>query len=793
MFRLATWLRDLRRRWHRSRTSPHRTPIRPGLRLEILEDRTVPTGVLAQYTQTQNWGSGFQGQISLVNQGTTAVQPWTLQFDWSARITDIWNAQVVSDVSNHCTITGDSWDNSIAGGSSVSFGFNATPGTGSSNPTNFTINGSPAGENQPPPPPLPTLSIANTTATEGQSGTTNVVFPVTLSAPSTTPVTVAWSTSNGTAVAGQDYQAASGTLTFASGQTTQDVTVVVNDNSNANPQETFEVNLSNAVGATIGQAQGAATVTNNNVNTSSGNFKYQVVSNWGSGFSATITATNSGSTALNNWSLSFTFGGQISSIWNATVTSHTGNQYVVTNAGWNGNIPAGGSVSFGFISSPGTPATPTNYVLQGTPAGSTGGGGSTGSGSSGSKLTAVNETSWTTEGQPATIPVLASDSAPAGDTLSLLSITQPVHGSAVLGTGGTVVYTPQAGYLGSDSFTYTISDGKGDTASASVTLTVATPSTWPNQFFAPYVDATNWPIYNFVSVAQTQGIKFFTLAFVVAGPSNEPSWGGYQAYDVAGGGQYDQQLQANVATLRSLGGDVMVSFGGAAGTELAQAITSVPALTSAYQKVIGTYQLTHVDFDIEGAAVADHASIDRRSQAIAALQQNAAAAGRTLQVWFTLPVLPTGLTSDGLYVLQSALKCGVQIAGVNVMTMDYGDGAAPNPQGQMGTYAIQAATSLFNQLRTLYGSGPSDSQLWRMVGVTPMIGMNDQTDEVFTPQDAQQLVAFAQQKGIGRLSFWDLNRDQEDPAGALTYVDVNSSSLVQTPLEFALLFQGITG
>ncbi len=236
----------------------------------------------------------------------------------------------------------------------------------------------------------------------------------------------------------------------------------------------------------------------------------------------------------------------------------------------------------------------------------------------------------------------------------------------------------------------------------------------------------------------------------------------------------------------------MVSFGGASGTELAQAITSVPALTAAYQQVINAYQLTHIDFDIEGAAEADTASIDRRSQAIAALQQAAAADGRTLQVWFTLPVLPTGLTADGLYVLQSALKYGVQIAGVNVMAMDYGDGAAPNPQGQMGTYAIDAATSTFNQLRSLLGPTPTNSQLWAMIGVTPMIGMNDQTDEVFTQQDAEQLVAFAQQVGMGRLSFWDLNRDQESPSGALNYVDLNSSSLVQTPLQFALIFQGIT-
>src|SRR5262249_51286837 len=163
------------------------------------------------------------------------------------------------------------------------------------------------------------------------------------------------------------------------------------------------------------------------------------------------------------------------------------------------------------------------------------------------------------------------------------------------------------------------------------------------------------------------------------------------------------------------------------GQELAQTITSVSALQAAYQTVVDAYHFTHLDFDIEGAAVADHASIDRRSQAIAALQQADAAAGKPVQVWLTLPVLPTGLDNNGLYVLQSAVKYGVKVAGVDVMAMDYGESAAPNPQGHMGEYAIQAATSLFGQLRNVYGTSPTDAQLWQMVGVTPMIGLNDDT------------------------------------------------------------------
>jgi hypothetical protein len=285
-------------------------------------------------------------------------------------------------------------------------------------------------------------------------------------------------------------------------------------------------------------------------------------------------------------------------------------------------------------------------------------------------------------------------------------------------------------------------------------------------------------------------VKFFTLAFVTADPTNQPSWGGYAEYDI-NGGAFDMGVRNQIATLRSMGGDVMVSFGGAAGQELAQTITNVNALVAAYQQVINAYNLTHIDFDIEGAAVADHASIDRRSQAIAILQQQAAAAGRTLDVWFTLPALPTGLTSDGMYVLQSAKAAGVNVSGVNIMTMDYGEGAAPNPQGQMGTYAIQAAQSLFNQMKTVFTT-LSDTQLWHMVGITPMIGLNDDTNEVFDQAAARQVLAFAQQHDIGRISMWDLNRDQQNASGKLSYVDLESSSILQQPFEFSSIFEAVT-
>ncbi|HVF64595.1 MAG TPA: IPTL-CTERM sorting domain-containing protein [Casimicrobiaceae bacterium] len=110
--------------------------------------------------------------------------------------------------------------------------------------------------------PLPALSINNVTAGEGNAGATNFTFTVTLSAASAQTVTVNFATSDGTANAASDYNPTSGQLTFAPGQTSQPIVVTVVGDTAPEPNETFFVNLSNAVNATIAATQGAGTITN---------------------------------------------------------------------------------------------------------------------------------------------------------------------------------------------------------------------------------------------------------------------------------------------------------------------------------------------------------------------------------------------------------------------------------------------------------------------------------------------------------------------------------------------------
>ncbi len=289
--------------------------------------------------------------------------------------------------------------------------------------------------------------------------------------------------------------------------------------------------------------------------------------------------------------------------------------------------------------------------------------------------------------------------------------------------------------------------------------------------FAPFVDTSLSPAFDLVDTAAKTGVKEFNLAFVTAGSGScTPLWGGT-------GGLGDDKVAAQIGALRAEGGDVRVSFGGAAGSELALNCSSADELAQAYGKVVDAYDLTKVDFDIEGAALPDTAANTRRAQAIAKLQKQHPG----LDVSFTLPVMPEGLTQPGVDLVADAEKNGVAVSAVNIMAMDYG----PAYSGDMGTYAEQAATATQAQIKGVLGL--SDAEAWKAVAVTPMIGVNDVTTEVFKVDDATQLVKFAEAKGLGWLSMWSGTRDKACEGGS-TAVSPTCSSIAQEPLAFTKAF-----
>ncbi|MFC8450140.1 ricin-type beta-trefoil lectin domain protein [Kitasatospora sp. NPDC057223] len=300
---------------------------------------------------------------------------------------------------------------------------------------------------------------------------------------------------------------------------------------------------------------------------------------------------------------------------------------------------------------------------------------------------------------------------------------------------------------------------------------------FPAQFAAPYVETWNSPAA-LTNARTATGLKYFTLAFVInGGGSCNPTFNGDIPLTDAG-------WTGAINTLRAAGGDVIASFGGASGTELAQACTSVSSLQAAYKNVIDTLNLTRVDFDIEGSALDDTAANDRRNQALANLQAQYAGQGRTLNVQYTLPVLTSGLLSNAQNLLKNAKSRNVDVNLVNIMTMDYG------PNYNMGQAAIDAATALQGQLGAIW-TGKSAAQLWAMEGNTPMIGVNDSTNEVFTTANASALVNFAKSKGIRELAFWALGRDKACATNG-TLSD-SCSGTPQSAFQFASIFNGVTG
>ncbi|MFJ9914099.1 chitinase [Actinacidiphila glaucinigra] len=290
--------------------------------------------------------------------------------------------------------------------------------------------------------------------------------------------------------------------------------------------------------------------------------------------------------------------------------------------------------------------------------------------------------------------------------------------------------------------------------------------------FTPYVDASRSTAYDMAGAARSTGADGFTLGFVTARGGCAPTWDGREG--IAHG-----DLADRIAALRATGRDVRVSFGGADGTELAGACPDVDGLGSAYAEVIGRYRLTGVDFDVEGDDLADTAASTRRARAVARLQREAEREGRTLSVSFTLPAMPSGLTAEASALLADARRQGVRVDSVNIMAMDYGESYT----GDMGRYAIQAATSTHRQLKALLGL--PDAAAWRTLTVTPMIGVNDIEGEVFTLGDAAQLAAFARDKGLGGLSMWSADRDRacEDDPGSTA--PTQCSGVGQPSLAFA--------
>ncbi|MEV5957119.1 carbohydrate binding domain-containing protein [Streptomyces sp. NPDC051987] len=282
---------------------------------------------------------------------------------------------------------------------------------------------------------------------------------------------------------------------------------------------------------------------------------------------------------------------------------------------------------------------------------------------------------------------------------------------------------------------------------------------------APYVDMSNSQEGLLDTAVTGHRLKAYTAAFVL-GEGCTQIWG-----DTLPIGN-DSYTDPEIARAKAEGASVIVSSGGASGEPLAWTCSTQSSIDAGYQAIIDDYGVTQLDFDVEGAAVADTAAAARQMQAMKDLK----AANPNLRFSMTLPVLTSGLTNDGVNILKAAKNAGIRIDVVNIMTMDYYAGTGT----EMGQAALAAARATLGQMQSVdSGYGYAD------LGITPMIGKNDD-GSTFTLADAQTVESFAAQNGVGRLAFWSANRDQ--PCGGSANSLSTCSEISQNPLAFTDAF-----
>ena len=284
----------------------------------------------------------------------------------------------------------------------------------------------------------------------------------------------------------------------------------------------------------------------------------------------------------------------------------------------------------------------------------------------------------------------------------------------------------------------------------------------PHRVFAPYFETYDLSAGSLAAQSQESGAKFLALAFLqTATPGScVADWDGDPTQPIS-----QASFGSDIAAIQARGGNVIPSFGGftadTTNTEIADSCTDVQSIAGVFESLITTYHVTRIDLDIEADSVNNAAGIDRRNKAIALTEAWAAAHHRKIQFSYTLPTFPTGLPAAELGVLQNAVANGARISTVNLLTFDYFFGT----QQDMLADTETAAAGLFGQLQTLYPTAPA-AKLWHMIGVTEMPGIDDfGAPETFSMANATALLQWADQHGIGFLSFWALQRDNGNCPG----------------------------
>jgi chitinase len=317
------------------------------------------------------------------------------------------------------------------------------------------------------------------------------------------------------------------------------------------------------------------------------------------------------------------------------------------------------------------------------------------------------------------------------------------------------------------------------TAGTGHAATTKTTAALGNNWYAsaPYYDTLDSSAPDLGQVMAATGQKAFELAFVLApnGGGCTPTWDGTDPVAT------DTQVAAVINEVRSDGGDVSVSAGGYGGTKLGQECGTPAATAAAYQQVITTYGLHAIDFDLEEPEIESASSINNELGAAQILQKE----DPGLYVSVTIPSTTTGANYFGQLLLDNAKSLGFTPNNYSIMPFDGGFSGAASQ--------ITALQDFNAQLSSTFGW--SSSTAYAHEGFSGMNGRTD-TSEYFYQTDFQTVLNFAEANGLGRYTFWSLNRDREcNPPNNNGSLSSECSSVTQNAYDFTkytVEFAGVT-
>ncbi|WP_426146802.1 hypothetical protein [Polaromonas sp. DSR2-3-2] len=290
---------------------------------------------------------------------------------------------------------------------------------------------------------------------------------------------------------------------------------------------------------------------------------------------------------------------------------------------------------------------------------------------------------------------------------------------------------------------------------------------------APYFHA--WSGGTLTEAKRVAGLDSATLAFAITKGS-------------CALGQDLLNKLPDARTYVGAGGQLIISFGGQNGVYAEIACKDDNQLFNLLDKLIVDSGTRRIDWDVEGHQLLDVEGTARRTRVLLRLQ----AKYPDLYTSFTLPGWLRGVDANSMNLLKTTIGAGVRISMVNVMTMSFGlenlrTMVVPSTVAQASIMTFRATVS---QMATLYPN-KTQAQLHAMMGMTPMIGKNDD-GSTFSLVDAKTIADFVKANGIGLLSYWSFQRDQAQSSNASNDL-ASFSGVAQSNYQFLNIFKTAGG